>query len=183
MIELSAKKKFLSWLIQCVPLKRKESYWLLNYLLKHEALLQHVSFVEGALDTPRGILITDDNVSGIGLEMKKGSQLIQDSQEIYSELRNNKKEALYLEVLFIERDRSIYYDEVLEENDYLPINQEAEALFFDSLDAFMAEEKRKLKKRELEKGIDTALATNNRDLFLQLTKEYLLLNEKKVTPE
>lgn len=179
MIELSAKKKFLSWVIQCIPLKRKEAYWMLNYLLKHEALLQHVTFVEKALSTPRGILITDHSIAGLGLEMRKGNKLIEDSQEIYSELRNNKKDELYLEINFVERESSYLYSEIIEEHGYQETTQEEQNEFFDSLDAFLAEEEIKLKKRNLQQAIDLALENNDRDTFIKLTTEYVALDEKR----
>lgn len=181
MIELSAKKKFLSWVIQCVPLKRKEAYWMLNYLLKHESLLQHVMFVEGALNTPRGILITDRKTLGLGLEMKKGSSLIEDPQAIYSELRNHQKDQLFIEINFVDREQSFLYLEILEDNDYRPLTNHEQEIFFDSLDQFLEEEALRLTLKHLEKEIDKALEDNNKEEFLELTDKYTRLKAEKVT--
>ena len=51
--------------------------------------------------------------------------------------------------------------------------------FFDSLDAFLAEEEIKLKKRNLQQAIDLALENNDRDTFIKLTTEYVALDEKR----
>ncbi len=175
MIELSDKKNFLSWLVQSIALKQRESYWIINYLINHEAILNRVSFVHGALNTPRGILITDQTVSGVGLEMvMKEKQLFQ-AEEIFYEIRNNRKEKLFLEIEFEEMHESMLYQTILEENDYLPVDKEEQNAFFNELDKYFEKESTKTKLSQLENAIDLALEENNQALFTKLTAEYLKL--------
>lgn len=43
---LEEKKNFISWFIQNYQLKRRESLWILNYLLNHEILLKNIHLIE-----------------------------------------------------------------------------------------------------------------------------------------
>ncbi len=178
MIELSAKKKFLSWLIQYAHLKKRESYWIINYLINHEALLSRVIFVEGALETPRGILITDQTIPGIGLEMKTEQKRLTDAQSIFADIRNNRKEDLYLEINFSEKEASPLYQLILEENAYQVINTEEQIDFLQDFEAFLLKEEKELKLRHLQEEIDQALLTQNEEDFLRLSQEYLALKKE-----
>lgn len=177
MIGLSDKKNFLRWLVQEVPLKQRESYWIINYLINHEAILNRVSFVKGALHTPRGLLITDQTMSGVGLEMVNHEKKVFEAEAIFYEIRTNRKEKLFLEVEFNNMHLSELYLVVLEENEYLPIDVEEQLLFFNELDKFWEEELIKTKLNQLEEAIDLALEKNNQDLFTKLTAEYLKLKQ------
>jgi uncharacterized protein YpiB (UPF0302 family) len=154
-IDLSDKKNFLSWLSQAVPLKQRESYWIINYLINHEAILNRVSFVHGALHTPRGILITDQTISGVGLEMVNYEEKVQFDQMHLSER----------------------YQLILEENEYLPMDEEEQLIFFNELDKFFEEESTKTKLNQLEEAIDLALEKNDQKSFSKLTAEYLKLKQ------
>ena len=179
MVELADKKRFVSWLIQCVTLKRRESYWILNYLLNHDAILNRVSFVQGALNTPRGILISDPSISeGPGLEMVKQNILVHEADQIFYDIRKNRKEILFIEIIFEGMEESSYYLSVLEENQYQPLDISFEKEFSDSLAIFFEEEEKKYRLQELSKAIDLALEEKNEELFISLTKEYLDLKEQ-----
>ncbi|MCM2137669.1 YpiB family protein [Vagococcus fluvialis] len=177
MIDLSDKKNFLSWLSQAMPLKQRESYWIINYLINHEAILNRVSFVHGALHTPRGILITDQTISGVGLEMVNYEEKIFDAEAIFYEIRKNRKEKLYLEVQFDQMHLSERYQLILEENEYLPMDEEEQLIFFNELDKFFEEESTKTKLNQLEEAIDLALEKNDQKSFSKLTAEYLKLKQ------
>ena len=53
-VQLKDKKKFLKWFLQRYQMKRRESMWILNYLLNHDIVLNKTKFVEEANKTPRG---------------------------------------------------------------------------------------------------------------------------------
>lgn len=179
MIELADKKRFVSWLIQCVTLKKRESYWILNYLLNHDAILNRVSFVQGALNTPRGILMTDQSIlTGPGLEMSKQKHLVHEADQIFYDIRKNRKEVLFIEVIFDGMEESNYYLSVLEENQYQPIDAGFEKEFSDSLAIFLEEEEKNYRIKKLSEAIDKALEEKNEQLFLKLTDEYLDLKEQ-----
>ena len=172
MIELSAKKSFLSWLIQSVPLKKRESYWILNYLINHEAILKRVSFVEHALSTPRGLQITDQTVKGSGLSLMREGVLIENPEDIFYDIRKHRKETLFVEVLFDGQHFAKDYLNVLEENSYQPIEEEHQEAFFAELDFFLNQEQKKKRLAQLTKDIDLALEENNTQAFIELTTEY-----------
>ena len=179
MIELASKKKFVNWLIQSVSLKKRESYWILNYLLNHEFLLDRVTFVENVLSTPRGLLVTDQSVSGSGLEMVNQGIVIDDPNKIFHDIRLNRKSPLFIGVSFDGMTLSKYYLDVLEENPYQPLDEEAEKEFRLALNSFIEEEERKFKLNILLEKINQALETGNKKEFQKLSKDYQRLKENE----
>ena len=165
MIDLSAKKKFLSWLIQCVTLKRRESYWILNYLLNHEAVLNRVVFVQGAIYTPRGLMITDQEQDGIGLEMMVNKHLITEPEDIFLNIRKERKSILYLEIMFEEMLSTNYYLSVIEENPYQPLDEEFTQTFELSFADFFEEDAKAFKINQLVEAINQALEAGDKESF------------------
>lgn len=178
MIELAEKKRFINWLIQSVSLKSREAYWILNYLLNHEFLLNKVRFVEDALFTPRGLVITDQTVSGNGIEMVKQGVKLADPTQIFHEIRMNRKETIFLEVKFEGMYQSTFFLSVLEENEYQPMDETLKEEIDSELDAYFKNQDKKYQLSFLLKEINEALEANDKDLFLSLAKKYELLKNK-----
>lgn len=175
MIELSAKKSFLSWLIQSVPLKKRESYWILNYLINHEAILKRVSFVDQALSTPRGLQITDQTVDGEGLVLIREGKRIESAEEIFFDIRKHRKEPLFVEFIFQGQHVANEYLNVLEDNPYKPFEDEHQEEFYLELDLFLNNQAKEFKLNYLSEQIDLALIENDQLKFQQLTAAYLKL--------
>jgi len=55
---LEDKQQFLKWFLKTYQLKRRESVWILEYLMDHELVLDKTSFVQWVDKTPRGMMIT-----------------------------------------------------------------------------------------------------------------------------
>ncbi len=172
MIDLSEKKRFLNWLIQSVKFKSRESYWIINYFINHETMLNKVVFVEDALLTPRGLIILDENVNGIGIEMSKQGVTISDATNIFHEIRMNRKEMLYLEVKFIDMYKTKEYLSVVETNEYQPIDESLKAKFSGELDNYFITEDIKYQLTVLEDKIDMVLEEGNESEFLKLSSKY-----------
>ena len=100
MINLEDKRAFITWLVETITLKEKEAYWILNYLLNHDAILNRVVFVEQADKTPRGLVIAATRENQDGLVLFKETQPFTDAQQIFHEIRMNYKDTLYIEVYF-----------------------------------------------------------------------------------
>jgi uncharacterized protein YpiB (UPF0302 family) len=69
------------------------------------------------------------------------------------------------------------YQLILEENEYLPMDEEEQLIFFNELDKFFEEESTKTKLNQLEEAIDLALEKNDQKSFSKLTAEYLKLKQ------
>lgn len=172
MIELASKKKFVNWLIQSVSLKKRESYWILNYLLNHEFLLDRVIFVEDVLSTPRGLLITDQTIEGTGLEMVNQSVLFSDPNQIFHDIRMNRKLPLFVGISFEGMYSSNYYLSIIEENPYQSLDPALEKEISKEIELFLKEEEANFQLQELLKKINKALEENDEQAFLNYSKKY-----------
>lgn len=119
MANLEDKRAFVTWLIETITLKEKEAYWILNYLLNHDAILNRVHIVEKADKTPRGLIVSDNSETEEGLVLYKENHPFGDAQQIFHDIRMKYKEPLFLEVRFSGRDFNQQYQSVLEENPFL----------------------------------------------------------------
>ena len=97
---LEAKKKFISWFISNHSLKRRESLWILNYLLNHELLLKQIHFVEHVESTPKGMLFsTIKPAQESFLFFKEGTSF--DNPEVaFHDMRLHWKEDCFVELDF-----------------------------------------------------------------------------------
>ena len=72
-VNVLEKKRFINWFLNNYQLKRRESVWILNYLMNHERVLEHVHFVDEARLCPKGVVIStkcvDDPPFGRGCEI------------------------------------------------------------------------------------------------------------------
>ena len=177
MIELAEKKRFLNFIIQSVTLKARESYWILNYLINHEIMLNKVVFVEQALHTPRGLVIVDEFEEGPGIEMTKQGLSILDANAIFHEIRMNRKEMLYIEIKFKDRFKKTEYLSILEKNEYEPIDEDLQLEILEELETFFIKEDRKFQLNDLEERIDLALEKGNEAEFIELSNRFKQLKK------
>ena len=170
-ITLKEKKEFLAWFLDHYQLKRRESMWILNYLLNHEVVLNKVRFVEDAEKTPRGILMSTIGNDQPAFQFYKEGQLFDNPEQAFHEVRLNWNNDLYLELFFENSLLSEEYILVLEDNPYYKWNdtipeetlKEAE----EGLNAFLLNQK----KANLLIQIDQSLEKDNRASFILLSKE------------
>ncbi len=170
-MELSQKKEFVKWLLKSVSFKRREAYWILNYLLNHDMILNNVRFVQKSDETPRGLLMVDVFHDEPGLLLKKGKHFFDDPEQIFHEIRMNWREALFLEILFKDANQHVLYLSVLEDNPYAPWSESVDEEFLEELEGFFLEEERQYRIRYLEASIDRALEEEDKESFFNLLAE------------
>ncbi|WP_101844082.1 ReoY family proteolytic degradation factor [Halobacillus sp. Marseille-P3879] len=176
-ISVNEKKEFVRWFLNHYQLKKRESVWILNYLMNHESLLSSVCFVEDVKLCPRGMEITAQGVKDPPFRFYKGQVMTNDAEKSFHDLRMNQDEPIYIQMNFENAHQCSMYALVLEENPYLPkdhyVNEndreEAEQLLSISLLAF--------KKQQLEQKIDEVLQSGDQDQFKQLAEELNKVNE------
>lgn len=178
-IPVKDKKKFLGWFLQSYSLKSRESVWILNYLLTHEKTLLHVHFVEEAHTSPRGMVVSTQGEGRVGFEFYKEGHLFLDPEQAFHDIRLNREQELYLELLFPHARQSEEYSAVLEDNPYHRWNDtiptETLVRAEDGLAFFLLTQK----KQALLGQIDEALEKNDRLTFLALAEEYTRIDAKK----
>ncbi|WP_226579317.1 ReoY family proteolytic degradation factor [Halobacillus litoralis] len=167
-ISVNEKKDFVRWFLNHFQLKKRESVWILNYLMNHESLLSSVHFVHEVKFCPRGMEISAQGVSDPPFRFYKGQVMTNDAEKSFHDLRMNQGEPVYIQMNFENAQQCSKYALVLEENPYLPKDyylndrdkNEAERLLSISL--------LQHRQKQIEERIDEALINGEREEFKDL---------------
>jgi len=163
------KKEFVRWFLKKYQMKRRECVWILNYLLGHDELLEHIHFVEEAHYCPRAMVMSTTDSSGIPFRFYRGNIMTADAEKSFHDLRLHPDEEMFIQLNFPKVPPSREYLTVLEENPYMPNylqisesdRQLAEEILQDSMKTFQEE--------ALLKQIDEALDQNDKEKFYKLS--------------
>lgn len=170
-ITLEEKKNFLAWFLDRYQLKRRESMWILNYLLNHDIVLNKVHFVEAADKTPRGILMSTIGDVRDSFQFYKDGHLFDNPEQAFHEVRLNWHSHLYIELFFSDALKSEEYITVLEDNPYAKwndqISEETLNQANEGLDDFLLQERR----MSILFQIDQSLEKEDREQFISLSQE------------
>ncbi|MBM7552474.1 ReoY family proteolytic degradation factor [Thalassobacillus pellis] len=168
-ISVQDKKDFVRWFLNHYQLKKRESVWILNYLINHEAILQYAHFVDEVEFCPRGILISAQGVKAPPFRFYKDKVMTTDAEKSFHDIRLNQNEPLYIQLNFDQSNQSARYAGVLEENPFVPVNHyltsKDRRLARRLLDISLLEHQR----QQLEREIDEALDTGDRKSFVRLS--------------
>ncbi|EXJ22421.1 hypothetical protein co-occurring with TPR domain protein [Alkalibacterium sp. AK22] len=177
-IQLKDKKKFLKWFLQRYQMKRRESMWILNYLLNHDIVLNKTKFVERADQTPRGIKMATVGTDEEAFRFYKDGQEFDHPEQAFHEVRLNWHTDLYIELIFQDALLSPEYVSILEDNPFAKWNDQLDQTIDEevdeAVDSFCQQEKR----HQLLEAIDHALETQNREDFYSLANELKALEDK-----
>ncbi|GAA0327999.1 ReoY family proteolytic degradation factor [Oceanobacillus oncorhynchi subsp. oncorhynchi] len=165
------KKDFIQWFLNHYRLKKRESVWILNYLVNHMDILEHVHFVRDVKYCPRGVMISSRCSEKIPFRFYKKHLVTTDAEKTFHDIRLNKQEALFIQLNFHQANQSAYYAAVLEENPFLPddyyLTKDDKQTTSELLDQLLINQKQE----RLREAIDEALDSGNHTKFLELTKE------------
>lgn len=98
MIPDENKRHFLKWFIQEYQLKRKESLWILNYLLTHDFLLSRIHFTEDAKAYPYGLKMATKEAEGEDFSFYHLGEEESDPEKAFQEIRCNWRNHYYIEL-------------------------------------------------------------------------------------
>lgn len=176
-ISVRKKRVFLSWFVKKHEMKRRESLWILNYLINHEIVLNKVRFIENAEATPRGIVISAAGTTEEGFIFKKENVHFNDPEQAFHDIRLNWHHDIYLELNFPNAWKTAKYLEVLEDNPYnswnknipLEIIEEAE----EAMDEFLFEDYH----QQIMSSIEDSLDRKDRKAFYDSTQKLQELKE------
>ncbi|GAE91376.1 hypothetical protein JCM21714_324 [Gracilibacillus boraciitolerans JCM 21714] len=119
-IRVEDKKIFIQWFLSHYQLKKRESVWILNYLLNHELLLEQVHFVLEARFCPRAMIISTHCSKEIAFRFYKKHIVTTDADKSFHDIRLHAKEPIYVQLNFKNSNQSIPYIKVLEDNPFIP---------------------------------------------------------------
>ncbi|BAM47384.1 ReoY family proteolytic degradation factor [Amphibacillus xylanus] len=175
-ISIQDKKTFINWFLTNYQLKKRESVWILNYLINHESLLSNVHFIREARFCPRGMIISAQCSDEVPFRFYKDHIVTTDAEKSFHDIRLNRHEPIYIQLSFKNSHQSIEYNAVLEDNPFLPddffITKKEKQLAKEFLNYTLFE----AEKRQLLKQIDHALDNQDKKMFNELTKK---LNQLK----
>jgi len=170
-VSVNEKKDFIRWFLNHYQLKRRESVWILNYLMSHDQLMERVHFVEEAQYCPRGLIMSTHCVDLVPFRFYKENIMTTDAEKSFHDIRLNRDEDIYIQLNFKDANISYHYAAVLEENPFMPkllrINEEDRKL----AEKFLQRSIKSFQKEKILKEIDEALDRNDQVAFLELTEQ------------
>ena len=179
-VSVNDKKSFIRWFLNNYQLKKRESVWILNYLLNHEEILANVHFVRDAKFCPRGIIMTSYCSKETPFRFNKNHIVTTDADKSFHDIRLNQKEPLYIQLNFKNAYQNPIYAGVLEVNPYVPdeysITETDRTLAKKILEKTIFD----FKLKEIQKAIDRALDEKDQQKFSYLTNELKQLKETKI---
>lgn len=174
-ITITEKKDFLRWFLNQYQLKKRESVWILNYLLSQDGLMKQLHFVELVQYCPRGIYMSTHCSEDPSFRFYKQNIMTTDPEKALHDLRLHRDEEIFIQLNFRESFQCPNYLAVLDDNPYIPNH-----LLENKHDVIQAEELLRdvtltYEKERLKREIDLALDQNDRMKFQQLTEALRLL--------
>lgn len=170
-VSVKDKKEFIQWFLSNYQLKRRESVWILNYLINHDSLLEKVHFIREARFCPRGVIISAHCSDEVPFRFYKNHIVTTDPEKSFHDIRLNRKDAVYIQLNFKDAHQSATYVAVLEDNPFLPddyfITEKDQELAENLLDSALYEFQKDL----LQSSIDKALDQRDEESFKQLTEK------------
>lgn len=176
-VPLEAKKVFLGWFLDRHQLKRRESMWILNYLLNHDIVLNKVHFVESVDTTPRGMMMSSVGTDNEPFLFYKDGSLFNDPEQAFHEVRLNWHEDIYVELIFRDPWKSPQYLAVLEDNPYHKWNDFVSSELKKEVEHALAALSLSEQKQQIMSQVDEALEAGDREGFIQLSNDLKEIEE------
>ena len=172
---LETKKKFISWFISNHSLKRRESLWILNYLLNHELLLKQIHVVEHVEATPKGMLFSTTKPAQESFLFYKEGTKFDNPEVAFLDMRLHWKEDCYVELDFPNAYKSMVSFAVLEKNPYYFSEIEEMEVVDEELDSIQKE----VLISQLKAEINEALESMDSQRFMELTNRLKELEDER----
>lgn len=170
-ISTKDKQGFIKWFLQHYKMKRRESKWILEFLVDNDALLKNVHFVRDVKLCPKAIIISSVRSEGVPFIFYKENIITEDFEKLFHDLRLNQSESLYIQLNFHNSIQNALYVSILEENPYLPVD--LVIMEKDSSEAERILENTLFKKQKefLRHKINLALDNSDKASFLEFGKQ------------
>ncbi len=170
-VSVNEKKGFVKWFLRNYQLKQRECVWILNYLMSHEQLMSKVHFVEDVKYCPRGIVMSTNCVKNTPFQFFKQNIMTTDAEKSFHDIRLNRDEDIYVQLIFKDSFQAAHYVAVLEDNPYLPSSKylnEKDRLLVEKLLEKISHD---FQRERLLKQIDQALDKHDEEAFRFLSHQ------------
>ncbi|MDL4840811.1 ReoY family proteolytic degradation factor [Aquibacillus rhizosphaerae] len=170
-VSIKDKKEFIRWFLSNYQLKKRESVWILNYLINHDSLLKKVHFVREARYCPRGIVISTHCSKDVPFRFYKNHIVTTDAEKSFHDIRLNRNEPIYIQLSFRNSIQCATYVAVLEDNPFLPedffITNKEKEIAKDVLEISLFD----YQKDRLQSKIDVALDNRDKVAFKKYSEQ------------
>lgn len=157
MRKTSFKKDFINYCLYNYEFKDHTAVWILNFIKSHPLITHNISFTNSQLE--RKLRIAESRTNRPTLMFEKNGTVTANGETIFHELNLNKTDELYVEFIFSKND--LRYNQAKSQE----LMKNDEILLEDI--------------KELERLIDEALVTKDKERFFELTDELQKLNDKR----
>ncbi|GGB33423.1 UPF0302 protein YpiB [Lentibacillus populi] len=170
-VSVNDKKSFIKWFLNHYQLKKRESVWILNYLINHDDILTNVHFIRGARFCPRAIIMSSHCSNEVPFRFYKSQLVTTDAEKSFHDIRLNQQEPLFIQLNFRNSNQNALYVAVLEDNPFVPedyfITKKDQELAKQLLDKTVYDYRRSM----LQKEIDQALDEKDQQKFAELVQK------------
>ncbi|MBM7598367.1 uncharacterized protein YpiB (UPF0302 family) [Virgibacillus halotolerans] len=178
-VSVQDKKAFIQWFLNHYQLKKRESVWILNYLVNHHDLLVNVHFVRDAKFCPRGIVMTSHCSNEAPFRFYKNHLVTTDAEKSFHDIRLNQQEPLYLQLNFDKSYQNASYVAVLEQNPFIPeeyfITKDDKVVAENLLNQTLYNYKKNILMREINRSLDNM----DQGKFMDLTAQLQILEKNQ----
>lgn len=175
-VTVNDKKEFIRYFLNHYQLKRRESVWILNYLLNHDGLMKNVHFVEDVRFCPRGVLLSTHCVDDVPFRFYHNNIMSTDAEKAFHHIRIHRDEPIYIELKFKNLYQDAKYPNVLEDNPFMPDDYHLSEEDKKEVDSFLNHSLEQFKVERLKKQIDFALDNKDEKEFLRLMDRFKTFN-------
>ncbi|MBB6452215.1 uncharacterized protein YpiB (UPF0302 family) [Salirhabdus euzebyi] len=180
-VSVLQKKRFINWFLNNYQLKRRESVWILNYLMNHERVLKHVHFVEEARFCPKGVIISTKCVDDPPFRFYKEQVMTSDPEKSFHDIRLNDHETIYIQLNFAKSYKCYRFAGVLEENPFIPKDFYITEKDQETAEQLLNQAIYDFKLRKIHEEIDKALDEGDKERFHELIEQLNQLPDEKCT--
>lgn len=168
-VSITNKKEFVRWFLEHYQLKRRESIWILNYLLGQDELLDNIHFTDEVEYCPRAIVMSTVEMESVPFQFYKGNVMTIDAEKSFHDLRLQKNEKMYVQLEFPNSNTCPLYASVREENPYVPQELRVSATDKKIAEQLIEKSVTKINRAMLQQAIDRSLDQQDEKSFIYYT--------------
>ena len=174
------KKNFLEWFLESYQLQKRESAWLLTYMMSDDKLLGKVRFVDEIVsNTQRSIFMSTKCVNDVSFRFNKGKLITTDVERAFHDIRLNPDEDILIKLSFLHSESCPEYAAVREVDPMERYNVTSNSWYSLLAEMVLDEAIEKFQKERLYQQINQSLEKQDKEQFLILSRKWVQLHQEE----
>ena len=157
---------------------KRECVWLLNYLKSKSNLLENTHFVENISGCEKAMVMTTVGSKGDAFKFIHKKEVTTSAEKVFLKIREKPESDLYIQINFEDSMKCSDYLAIMEENPFIQPLELSDKIK-EEANEFIEFMSSKLYALSFEEKINDALDTNNKELFIKLTRQHIEVMNKK----